>query len=312
LAYDHLLTINDELEFVWKRNFTAATWLFFLNRYYAFFAIGIGLLEDISPAFNPKICARMILFQPIAVGIPLTIIPNLIVILRIYALYQRNKPIAATLFAYCLAELAVALWIYLTPSVQRISPFPTDPNTPALHSCLAQVSPSLSNIQVASFQIMQSVFNSIALALILFKTANGRGIVAVIAKQGLIYYVINFSMVTGWTMMLLFATPGIKYTLAGPALGFASLSTAKLTLHLRSFGSQKSDVEEVKFDQHISYRFERRRSWVGATEFDVSDTGVDGEDSVTSPTHELTAKDLPHIVRTNIPGGADFRVNRKH
>ncbi len=38
--------------------------------------------------------------------------------LRIYALYQRNRPIAATLFAYCLAELAVALWIYLTPSVE--------------------------------------------------------------------------------------------------------------------------------------------------------------------------------------------------
>ncbi|KLO13196.1 hypothetical protein SCHPADRAFT_375190 [Schizopora paradoxa] len=254
----------------------------------------------------------MILFQPIAVGIPLTIIPNLIVILRIFALYQRNKPIAGTLFLYCLAELAVALWIYLTPSVTQTSVFPGAPNSPSLHSCLARVSSRLSNTQIASFQIMQSIFNFTALALILFKTAKGRGVVAVIAKQGLIYYVINFSTVMGWTMMLLFATPGIKYTLAGPALGFASLSTAKLTLHLRSFGVQKNGVEEVKFAEHISYRLERRRSWVGATEFDVSDSGVDGDDTLSSPMHELTAKDLPHIVRTNIPGGADFRVNRKH
>ena len=141
----------------------------------------------------------MILFQPIAVGIPLTIIPNLIIILRydilidvilrqlelinvfrrIYALYQRNKPIAGTLFAYCLAELAVALWIYLTPSVKRsastekvlkltlmrryfaVDTPVLDQNTPNLHSeccagerseiltyshyaaCLAEVSPTL-------------------------------------------------------------------------------------------------------------------------------------------------------------------------
>jgi len=313
LVYDHILTFPEELEYVWRRNFTAATWLFFLNRYYAIFAIGIGLLEDISPAFNPKICARMILFQPVAVGIPLTIIPNLIIILRIYALFQRNKTIAMTLFLYCLAELGVALWIYLTPSVKQISLFPGDPNSSALHTCLAQVSPSLTNLQTASFQIMQSIYNSIALALILFKTANGRGIVAVIAKQGLIYYVVNFSMVTGWTMMLLFATPGIKYTLAGPALGFASLSTAKLTLHLRSYGIPKSEVEEVRFDHQLSYRFERRRSWVGTTTFDVSDSdmGADGEEAPMSPTYELTVKDLPRIVRTNIPAGVDFRVNRK-
>ncbi len=37
----------------------------------------------------------------------------------IFALYGRNKLLLATLSAYLLAELAVALWIYLTPSVVR-------------------------------------------------------------------------------------------------------------------------------------------------------------------------------------------------
>jgi len=87
--------------------------------------------------------------------------------------------------------------------------------------------------------------------------------------------------------MLLFATPEIKYTLAGPALGFASLSTAKLTLHLRSYGIPKSEVEEVCFDHQLSYRFERRRSWVGTTTFDVGDMGADGEEAAMSPTYGL-------------------------
>lgn len=102
---------------------------------------------------------------------------------RIYALYQRNKPIAGALFLYCLGELAVALWIYLTPSVTEsalrlnfyvvfrlylqahtllVTTFPDAPNSSSLHSkfldpvntywifdafvcagCLAQVSPDL-------------------------------------------------------------------------------------------------------------------------------------------------------------------------
>lgn len=35
---------------------------------------------------------------------------------------------------------------------------------------------------------MESIYNSIALGLILYKTANGAGVLRVIAKQGLLYY----------------------------------------------------------------------------------------------------------------------------
>jgi len=323
LVYDHILTTQEEVEYVWKWNFTAATWLFFLNRYYALFAIGIGLLEDISPAFNPKICARMILFQPIAVAIPLTAIPNFIVSLRIYAIYQRSKPLLAILLAYIVTEVAVALWIDLTPSVEPISTLPminatvANTNTAALHTCLAQVSPRLSLFQTALFQLMQSIYNVIALGLILFKTARGKGVVGIIAKQGLVYYVANFVMVMSWTMMLLFATPGIKYSLAGPALGFASLSTAKLTLHLRRFAVQKSNVEEMEFNHVTSYRFERRRSWVGMTAFEGTDLdsgAASGEPHILVPPLVRgipTAKNVAQMVRAGMPVRTDYRVSRK-
>ncbi len=59
---------------------------------------------------------------------------------------------------------------------------------------LLTVSTSRSNLEIASFQIMESVYNSIALGLILYKTANGKGVLKVIAKQGLIYYMCVFSL----------------------------------------------------------------------------------------------------------------------
>jgi len=38
--------------------------------------------EKILPAFTPKICDRMILYQPIAEGIPLAFVPNIIIGIR--------------------------------------------------------------------------------------------------------------------------------------------------------------------------------------------------------------------------------------
>jgi len=312
LVYDHLLTIHDEVEYVWRRNFTVATWLFFFNRCYTLLAVAVALLEEISPIFTPKICERMVIYQPIAIGIPLTTIPNLIIALRIYALYGRSKSLAGLLFAYIIVELAVGLWIYLEPSVQAIDlfsklGFTIGTNSLALHFCVAIVSSRLSLLQTASFQIMQSIYNFIALALILFKTAKGRGIVGVIAKQGLVYYVVNFAMVMAWTFTLIYATPVLKYMFAGPALGFHSMSTAKLTLHIRAYGAPQCDVEEIQIDKHVMYRLERKRSWVGATTFEVS--GVGEEDSETTPSVqaiELTARDIPRIVRDNIHGTGEL------
>ena len=68
----------------------------------------------------------------------------------------------------------------------------------------------------------------------------------------------------------------------------------------------QSDIEEVQVDRHVMYRLERKRSWVGATTFEVTSVGEDREDDTdflsSTQTIELTAKDIPRIVRENIRG----------
>lgn len=86
-------------------------------------------------------------------------------------------------------------------------------------------------------------------------------------------------------------------------LSFASMSTNKLSLHLRSFGSPKSGVGEIKIDDHVSYRLERRQSWMGMSTFEMNDS---------EPTVEfLKAKDVPQLVRANIVFGSGIRKSRK-
>ena len=42
LIYDQLITLSDEVEHVWKRKWTGATLLFFLNRYATLFKTIVG------------------------------------------------------------------------------------------------------------------------------------------------------------------------------------------------------------------------------------------------------------------------------
>ncbi|KLO12281.1 hypothetical protein SCHPADRAFT_429430 [Schizopora paradoxa] len=163
----------------------------------------------------------MLIYDPFAVGAPLTMFPNFVVAIRVYAIYGRNKYLAAFMIIYLIAETGVGLWIYLTPSVYSIRlPGPESiTNSLALHRCLGDDIPKF--LQSASSQLMQTAFDSFVLALVLFKTyreitgpRSYRGLRSVIASQGLIYYIVVFSTNISWALLVLFATPNLKYSMA--------------------------------------------------------------------------------------------------
>lgn len=57
LAYDHLLTISGEVEFVWRRKFSGATVVFLLNRYVTLFGkIMLPISTFWWPNQTDKVC----------------------------------------------------------------------------------------------------------------------------------------------------------------------------------------------------------------------------------------------------------------
>jgi len=278
-VYDWLTTIEDEIEYIWKRDITVVTLLFFLNRYFALFALSFMVSMVVLPAFTPEICKKFIEFQPFGYGIPLTILPDIVIGLRVYALYGRNRLIGIFLVLYLVAELGLGFWIYLTPSL-FVVPIPgpeSITNSVALHWCQGAPSAKLSSIQVASFQIMQTVFDTMCLALILAKTISeslirGRsfrsvgGIQALIVKHGVIYYVVVFTSNFTWAMMILLASVNLKYAVAGVALALAPLSANRLTIFLRKYNAQPVVHDETGEIGHR--RLQRRPSWIGTSTFE--------------------------------------------
>jgi len=133
---------------------------------------------------------------------------------------------------------------------------------------MPQVSTKLTGIEPALGQVMQSVFDTIVLVLILVKSriSGGGGILSFIVKQGLAYYVMSIAMYFTWTLMILFAPASKKYVMGGPASGLVCVSVNRLTLYLRSymldFDPGPGERTLTTFDASVAPR--RRGSWLDA------------------------------------------------
>ncbi|KLO06797.1 hypothetical protein SCHPADRAFT_945795 [Schizopora paradoxa] len=308
--YDAFTTIDDEIEYIWKQRFSAVTFLYILNRHYALFAFTFIFASGSSSYYliynfdtpwhsgNPPglhsvadglpFMSALILFEPLAVGVPFTILPDIVIGLRVYALYRRNLLLGWIFKIFLVAELGVGLWIYLTPSVHpAILPGPESlTNSIALHFCEGLPSDSLSNLQVASFQFMQTSFDTVALTLILWKTTKESlgqkglgssslgGLRSLIMKHGVIYYIIVFTSNFAWAMMILFAEENLKYGLSQVAFVLAPLSANRLTISLRKYNSWQNTIPEdanAGVFRAQGRTLKRRSSWVGTSTFEMSE-----------------------------------------
>jgi len=105
LIYDHILTFSDEVERIWTRKITGATILFFLNRYLTPLQfIVITAFHD--PEWTKEACDRFVVFEG-ASTVALVAVCELIMILRVYALYGRSTLVAVSLLCLLAVQLSM-------------------------------------------------------------------------------------------------------------------------------------------------------------------------------------------------------------
>ncbi|KAJ6564995.1 hypothetical protein DFH09DRAFT_1315242 [Mycena vulgaris] len=128
MYWDHLITLDDEIRFLWKRARSASAYWFFAIRYTAFagnipvtFFIFYSLAPRWSAHFGDAFlfCSRTICrchayhigHQVLLVGTQLTVC--IVMLLRIYALYGRNVRFLAWFLALSTPFLAVIVWVMI-------------------------------------------------------------------------------------------------------------------------------------------------------------------------------------------------------
>ncbi|KAJ7460019.1 hypothetical protein B0H11DRAFT_2242245 [Mycena galericulata] len=103
LYWDHFLTFDDEVRFLWKKAKTRSTFYFFLNRYLAFFGdIVITVFQFVAV---PISWSLVLLVNQCLVCLLLTI--------RIYALYGRDTRVYAVMMSIGAILLGVSCWAFI-------------------------------------------------------------------------------------------------------------------------------------------------------------------------------------------------------
>ncbi|EIM91402.1 uncharacterized protein STEHIDRAFT_153048 [Stereum hirsutum FP-91666 SS1] len=213
LMWDHLTTLPDEVQTVWKRKKGLPMYMFLLLRYYALLAMIVVAYGYFSPTMTGE---------------------------HVYAFYNQNRAILAGFLVVIAIQTAVGFWIWTFPG-SGAAPDPI--NNEAFHFCVflpPKRAGSLSPIFVLfdlAFETLIFVL-TMARTLYLYKTYPVVGprrntLMQCFIRDGAVYYFAIFSFNLMWSVMILHAPTGLRAIAAIPTSAFSATLISRITFNIR-------------------------------------------------------------------------------
>ncbi|KAF8991515.1 hypothetical protein BDQ17DRAFT_277325 [Cyathus striatus] len=110
LVWEYAVTVKDELVFIWRKPFNYVKFLYILSRYYGLVAQSVNVYLALSHLsylpLHQDTCRTWALFLILSSGVHFAVL-DWIVMLRLYALYLKDRRIGFMLFCAFVMELAV-------------------------------------------------------------------------------------------------------------------------------------------------------------------------------------------------------------
>jgi len=107
IVYDHLITLDQEIELIWKAQWSIVKYLYFINRYYVLFCVVFNNYALFTTSLTDSFCLRWFQWQGWT-GLITCMIAEAILQMRLYALYLMNKKVLAFMLICFLASSTCA------------------------------------------------------------------------------------------------------------------------------------------------------------------------------------------------------------
>ncbi|KAF8525006.1 hypothetical protein JB92DRAFT_3140430 [Gautieria morchelliformis] len=278
LFYEHLLTLGDEVRYIWSNRISSASFLFFVTRYF----VPICLLVITAAAttkWGEAVCKTVGPLE-LAFFIVVGTASSILLLLRVYALYNRSKWILCYLSSVILIQFAVSI-LFSAFSDHGLLPMPSI-DLPVFQGCLYPPPVRLNNGALAPL-ILELMYDVSIVGLIIAKgwkdrSLNGLrdrgGILRMIVKDGIIYFIVIFSTMFIWLCVGLFAPVGLRFVNAYPSDVLVSIMINRLTIHLhRSVMSNHGTFLTPSAVQQNTVPF--LPTWMINTQDDSSSSDID-------------------------------------
>ncbi|KAI6142612.1 hypothetical protein BKA82DRAFT_4189096 [Pisolithus tinctorius] len=238
LCYDYLLTWRREVDFFWTE--PHRSWMFALfvaNRYFTILArvpVMVGTFWPRSWVQDGTFCKAAGVYEQITILI-VQIVGAVIMIIRVYALYQKSRRVLVFLVSIALAAIGIACWAILSPSPGTSRAVPT----PApRYGCDVPITYDQAEYMAIAWS-GQMMFDAIVFVLTLRRTLHigrlGRRTLSdVIIRDGVLYFgLMTSANVANIAAFLVGTTSPTKSLLAGFTSVISSTMISRLVLNLR-------------------------------------------------------------------------------
>lgn len=252
LVFDHMLTFGDEVERIWKRKFTGATALFLLNRYLTPVQFAIILDAFHNPKWAGETCRKYVAFEGYST-IALVAICEVIMILRIYALYNRSIPVLGFLAVVLVAQIVVGSY--------GIHDGFAVPLPPGFVGCIFTgetlfaalwFGPLITDVCIFVFTLWRTrtYFRS--------RGAGSVPTIELFVRDGIMYFMVIFMVNLLNILIYIFAVDDLKAIGASFSQLMTSVMISRLVLNLRSVGEQARN-DGPTFVSQPTIKFMNRR-----------------------------------------------------
>jgi len=110
LSYDILITLSEEIEYIWRTPWNIPKFLYFIGRYYAPIHIGVTLIVDKQLGLSVSFCKHYWVFWDITPILYSTLL-NIFFVMRIHAIYNRSVKVLGVLIALLVVEFGAELGV---------------------------------------------------------------------------------------------------------------------------------------------------------------------------------------------------------
>ncbi|KAF9549179.1 hypothetical protein CPC08DRAFT_715515 [Agrocybe pediades] len=122
VLYDYLITFDREVHLIWKRRLSIPCLLFLAIRYYALFVSIVGDYALFTPNISDQLCTSNLRWELCNAYI-FTILTEIILQIRLHALYKQSKLILTFMIVCFISATAVSGW-YLSKDFKSAVSFP--------------------------------------------------------------------------------------------------------------------------------------------------------------------------------------------
>ncbi|KAJ7260582.1 hypothetical protein C8J57DRAFT_478177 [Mycena rebaudengoi] len=250
-CYDHTLTLSEEIQYIWRRPKRPSSYWFFLNRYLALSTNIINTIftfrSTISPFRSTDPQMSHVFTRPKIMVILQMVVIYLILALRVFAMYNRNKSMGMFLSACGFIAFGLAGWLATTnPGGSSVPPssvggdqvYGPGSGDFALPQCTNLIYPESAK-RIAGAWLVEFGLDLLIFGLTLFRgltqsyRENSRfRLIHCLVRDGALYFVVILVSNLMNILMLLFGRPLLASSLSWMTSTISAAMVSRLMLNL--------------------------------------------------------------------------------